>query len=170
MADRSWRRGAKGGDDKSAEIPNLDLDTFRPPSEGGDGDAYSSATVVRAVPAELLREVSLKPAKVPKFDIPPPEPEPEPGPAPSAPEASVDEPAKSDAVEDLPSKPEAAPKLREHAESDLEPSGPPEKEPDASSPVESVAEQRRESGRLGLALLVVAAVAAASALYYLFFR
>ncbi|NUP10843.1 MAG: hypothetical protein HOW73_32770 [Polyangiaceae bacterium] len=46
----------------------MDLDTVRPPGEGGE-DAYSAETVVKAVPKELLHDLErvLKPAKVPSF-------------------------------------------------------------------------------------------------------
>jgi hypothetical protein len=50
-------------------IPRLDAETERPPSGGDDGDAYSAATVVRAIPDDIMSELSLRPGKLPRFDI-----------------------------------------------------------------------------------------------------
>lgn len=84
-------RVAKPKAGAASYVPKMDIDTVRPPGAGGE-DAYSSETVVRAVPAELLREYkqALKPAGLPKIGGEPPssaQPESTPEPAiPSTPE------------------------------------------------------------------------------------
>jgi hypothetical protein len=97
--DASPKPGARG------YVPKMDIDTVRPPGAAGE-DAYSSETVVRAVPAELLREYkqALKPAGLPQIGgAPPSSPEPSPPAtddreiAPSTPQPpSIEQPASID--------------------------------------------------------------------------
>lgn len=59
----------KGNRRRGSLVPRLDMETERPPA-GGDGDAYSAATVVRSLPNELLVELAaLRPQRVPKLDL-----------------------------------------------------------------------------------------------------
>src|SRR5687768_10393447 len=67
--DERRRRNARPGqglDEEKLDLPKPEVDTVRPPAEGGE-DAYSAQTVVKAVPRDLLNNIALRPAKVPSF-------------------------------------------------------------------------------------------------------
>src|SRR5687767_12139376 len=65
---------SKPEDDDQHEVPNVAVDTVRPPAPSA-GDLYSSATVLRQVPQELIEAARARrrgrPAEVPAAPPPP---------------------------------------------------------------------------------------------------
>lgn len=97
--------GRSGGAKTGSGIPK-DVDTVRPPGEGGE-DAYSAQTVVRILPPEMLRQYAkaLRPAALPKI----------PGEASTKPAVASPAPPQSDAEPLVVSTPEPASATREQA-------------------------------------------------------